>query len=212
MYRSNTKYLSLCMSLLFLLTALLIPFICIADTQPAHGASTSPKKDKGPLQGIFGGQKKDNEPTFIESDSLTLNSDTRFFVYQGHVVVKHGDVTMTAERMEGTYSEKNELQKVTAFTNVEIVKTTGVKAHAQKAIYDAPADTAVLTESPSVEQNGSILTADLITVHLKENRSEATGQVRVKLIKKTEAQQDAERTAKSAASPAPSVVPSPKVP
>jgi len=134
---------------------------------------------------LFSG-KVDNGPTLVTSNSLTLNSEERTFEYQGDVKVVHGDMTLTADTIHGTYSDKNEIQTITAQSNVHIDKTGGLKAQSEKAVYDAEKGTVEMTENPSIEQEGSILSADLITIFLNENRSVASGQVRVKLIKKSE--------------------------
>lgn len=62
----------------------------------------------------------------------------------------------------------------------------GVHATSEVADYDANTSEVVLTVNPSVEQDGSVLTADKITVLLNENKSKAEGQVRVRLVKRGE--------------------------
>lgn len=121
------------------------------------------------------------EPTNISAESLTLLNDKRTFTYQGKVIVTQGDMTLHSDFLDGSYSEKNEIEKIVARSNVEITKGIDLKAHGQRAIYNALDRTIVLTESPSVEQNGSILTADIIRIYVDENRSVAEGNVKVTL-------------------------------
>lgn len=121
------------------------------------------------------------EPTNISANSLTLLNEKRTFTYEGKVVVTQGDMTLTCDTLDGNYSDKNEIQKITARQNVEIIKGADMKAHGQRAEYDAVSRTIVLTETPSVEQNGSILSADIIRIFIDENRSTAEGNVKVTL-------------------------------
>jgi lipopolysaccharide export system protein LptA len=167
------------------LTAIKIPLTTLMITAGLFcmSAWAAPTTAKNPLA-----PTSNNEPTFIDSDTLTINNETRVFTYSGNVMVRQGDMTLTAKKIEGTYSEKNELLKINAYEDIVIQKGAGtekaVKAEAQHATYDAPSGVAILTENPTIEQNGSLLTADTITVYMNENRSEASGQVRVKLLKR----------------------------
>lgn len=151
--------------------------------------------------------KDDNAPTYIESDSLTLNTEKRVFEYIGHVVVRHGDITLVAERMEGHYSEKNEIETIAAFRNVVVTKPPALKASGQRAFYDARDATVLLSENPAIEQEGSTLNADQIKVYLNENRSEAIGQVRVRVVKKDAGDAAASPSPSPSASPSPTTSP-----
>ncbi len=124
-------------------------------------------------------------PTFIKSDSLRLDNDKRYFVYTGNVEVKHGDLTMTSNTLEGYYDQDNKIQKLVAKTGVLILKGDTIRGTCELATYEAASDLLTLTENPELTQEGSVLTGDTIKVFLKENRSEATGQVRVKMLDKT---------------------------
>lgn len=124
----------------------------------------------------------DNAPTFINSDSLTLKSAERIFEYSGKVEVKHGDLTLNSDNLLGHYDEKNQITDMIAKSNVLITKGEKIRATSQKAVYDKASDTLTLTENPQVEQEGSLLNADVIKILLKENRSIAEGSVRVKLL------------------------------
>lgn len=151
---------------------------------PLYAQETAPKPaaSSGPL---FDTQFS-KEPTYIKADSLTLKSEERYFVYTGHVEVRQGDMTLTSDIMEGTYTENNKIAALTAKKNVYIVKGENIRATGEKAVYEGKTETVKLTENPELQQEESVLTADLITIFLKENRSTAEGNVRVKLVKKEE--------------------------
>ncbi len=123
----------------------------------------------------------DKLPTSVSSNALTLKAKEKIFEYTGNVEVIHGDLTLKADTLEGTYDDKSQIQKMTAKSNVLITKGPAIKATSQKAIYDKKSDTLTLTENPQLEQNGNILSADLIRLFIKEERSVAEGTVRVKV-------------------------------
>jgi len=134
--------------------------------------------------------KKNNEfnlnmgdaPTYIKSKTLTLKANEHVFVYSGNVDVLHGDMHMTCDEVEGYYTENNQISKLVAHGNVVMVKGNDIRATCQKAVYSQVTETITLTENPELLQNGSVLSADAIVVHMKTNQSEAQGNVRVKLI------------------------------
>ena len=121
-------------------------------------------------------------PTIITSDAMTLNSKDKNFVYTGNVVLIKGDFRMTSDRLEGKYNDKQGIDELHAFDNINITKGENVKARSNKAVYDKATETMILTENPEVTQEQSILTSDIVRIFLKENRSTAEGHVRVKLI------------------------------
>ena len=143
-------------------------------------AAPSPEAKSNP----FTSPDFNKAPTFISSQALTLQTQARLFTYSGGVEVKHGDMTLTAEKLEGTYDENNKIQRLTASNNVVILKGSDIRATSNSAIYEATNEIVTLTQNPELTQNGSLLSADKITLFLKEDRSEASGQVRVKLLPK----------------------------
>ena len=138
---------------------------------------------KGPLDQKAFDDSFTKLPTNITSDTLTLRQDDRLFIYEGNVKVVQGDMTITSNTLEGTYDNDNKIQKLTAKGDVVIVKAD-ITAKGQQAFYEAGPSTVTLVENPEVTQNKSILTADKIRIFLKENRSEAEGQVRVIMVNK----------------------------
>lgn len=136
-------------------------------------------------------------PTFIKSQTLSLRSVDRVFVYSGSVEVKQGDMTLTSDELEGFYDQNNKVEKLIAKQNVVIVKGDNIRATGQKAIYESKSETLTLTENPELQQDESVLTADLIRIFLKEDRSTAEGDVRVKLVGKGKGAANDEETAKA---------------
>ncbi|MCO6430763.1 MAG: hypothetical protein J5J00_07870 [Deltaproteobacteria bacterium] len=168
-----------------LLSGFSVLALIIASAPPAMAAEEpqagSPGDSKAMLQDDFS-----DLPTFIKSDNLTLKSEERLFIYSGQVEVKQGDMILNSDTLEGRYSKDNKIEQLVAKDNVIIVKGDGIRANSQRAVYDAATETVTLTESPELQQNGSVLTADTIKIFLKDNRSTAEGAVRVKLEKEKE--------------------------
>lgn len=180
--------------------------VCAEEPTPA--AAPAPTKgsmaQKGAtdIQNLFDTKGDKNEPTYINSNSLTLKSDERFFQYTGKVEVKHGEMTLNADFLDGKYNEKNQIEELVARKNVLITKGDTMKARCERAVYNAQTNVVTLMENPELEQNGSVLAADAIKVYLDENRSVAEGQVRVKVVNvKSAVPEEKPEQKKSGASP-----------
>ena len=139
------------------------------------------EKVSSPLQGF--GDLDSSQPTYISANALTLFNAERRFTYDGGVVVEQGDMTIKGETLSGNYTEKNEIIELVVTKNVEIIKKEQLRATGGRAVYNKLNETIILTDSPTIEQNGSQLSADKITVFVQDNRSVAEGSVKVKLIK-----------------------------
>lgn len=150
-----------------------------------HAMAADGSADANPILGIEKGSN--NEPTYIKSNTLKLEAKPRVFTYEGSVEVKNGDLLIYCESLVGTYSEKNEIEQLTATRNVVIHKGEKLHGTGQRAVYSRANETVVLTENPELQQEGSVLSADKITMFLKDDRSAAEGNVRVKVVKKADA-------------------------
>ncbi len=155
--------------------------LLIATASAPSRASAAPTPKQNPLASAFGTENS-KEPIFISANSLLLRSKERLFSYSGNVVITQGDVTITCESLDGSYSETNKIEKLNAKKNVRLKKGTSMNGRSNLAEYQAATRVLVLKENPELEQNGSTLAADIIKVFLDENRSVAEGQVRVKML------------------------------
>jgi lipopolysaccharide export system protein LptA len=156
---------------------------CEAQNNESSGSSLSSLNTKGLLGDSADTKDFGKLPTNITSDTLTLNAKTRIFTYKGNVTVTQGDMTLVSKVVEGSYSEKNEIQKIVARGDVVITKAE-IKATSQLATYDAVVGIITLTENPQLQQGESVLIADRIKVYVRDNRSQAEGNVRVTFVKK----------------------------
>lgn len=163
-----------------------------AAAAPVTPPAASPTPQPSPTSTQLRDTIKDS-PTTIDADTLVLNMQSRQFEYSGNVKVHHGDMKLSSEKLQGSYSADNQIETLLAVKDVVIEKPDGTCAKSQKAEYDAKSETVMLTDNPEITQGESILSADKIKVYLNEDRSEALGQVRVRMAKKPgapESQQD----------------------
>ena len=132
---------------------------------------------------LFNAQQR-KAPTYISAERLTVDNNKRTFSYEGGVEVIQDDMILVSDSLSGNYSEKREIQRMVALGNVMVTKGETIRASGNRADYDATRGTLVLSESPELQQNGSILSADRVTIYIQQNRSEAEGNVRVKMAER----------------------------
>jgi lipopolysaccharide transport protein LptA len=126
------------------------------------------------------------EPMLITSETFQLDSKNQRFYYRNNVEVVKGDLVITADLMTGRYDKNNNLEEIVCENNVVITRGDRLRATSNKASYDIPKDRIVLTEGPELNDRGNVLTADRVTLFVKEDRSEADGHVKVKVLKSDE--------------------------
>lgn len=126
---------------------------------------------------------KDNAPIYVTSDTLELDTEQRVFVYKGNVELMRDDLYITADVMVGRYDQNNKMQTLACQDNVVVTRGEGLRGSADRALYKVAQDIVELTENPELFHHGNALTADIVRIFVKEDRSEADGNVRVKVVK-----------------------------
>ena len=129
------------------------------------------------------GSSGNNEPVLIKSDTLNLDSKERVFTYRGNVHVTKGDLIITSDILVGRYAEDQQLENILCKGNVVVTRGSEMRATSNRAFYNVKSAKIELTEEPELNRNGNVLAADKIIVFVDEDRSEAEGNVRVKVIK-----------------------------
>lgn len=168
----------------FALGLLKFSTICTAAAQEAEAAESEQDGTTKGFKGIFEGSKGDeNAPLYVKSDNLRLDAKKRIFTYEGNVEITRGDLRITCDTMIGTYDENSQLQTVLCRDNVVITQGSDMRAIANRAKYTVRTAIIELTEAPELAREGNVLSADKITIYVDEDRSEAEGSVRVKVIK-----------------------------
>ncbi|HMP49323.1 MAG TPA: LptA/OstA family protein [Oligoflexia bacterium] len=137
------------------------------------------------LKKALGGGGDSKGPVFIKSDSLMLDSKDRLFTYKGNVRVVRDDLEITTDIMIGRYGENQELESILCQSNVVITRGESMRATSNRAFYNL--------KSAKIARDGNLLAADKITIFVDEDRSEAEGNVRVKVIKADETGSGGER-------------------
>lgn len=150
-------------------------------TKPAGQKPSTGNSLKDALGGKSSGGN--DAPLFIKSDTLSLDSKGRIFTYKNNVQVQRDDLLITADTVEGRYDDSNQIKTVLASGNVVITKGDGLKATSNRAVYFVPEARIELTEAPELYRGGNALAADKVTIFVNEDRSEAEGNVRVKVLK-----------------------------
>ena len=154
-----------------------------AKSAKAQNTSASAPAGKNAMLGKDAfGTIDQKAPLLIKSKSLDLNSKERTFTYRDEVEVQKGDLVITADLVIGTYTEKNEIQKIVCQNNVVITRGETLRASSNRAVYFVDRDVIEMTEGPDLIHDGSALSADKITFYVAEDRSEAEGNVRVKVV------------------------------
>ena len=162
-----------------LYTLLLLLLVCAPDyISPRHLlAEKKPQTSENFFKADF-----NDAPTLISSNEMILHANERRVEYNTEVEVIHGDMTLRCDNLEAFYTEKNQINRIFAKKNVRITRETGAQARSEHAVYTQKNETIVLTINPEVQENGSIVSAEKITIFLKEDKSKAEGDVRVKLV------------------------------
>lgn len=172
------------MSKAFFMLHLLFAFVGSSlEFVQAEQPPQAEEKRKDFLLGSFKPDEGQNkQPIFIQSVSLRLDTKKRVFSYSGNVEVRQGDLHVTGEYMTGFYNEASEIEQIVMERSVVITKGKEMRATSERAEYDVNQATIVLSQAPELLREGNILSADKIILFLDEERSEAEGNVRVKLL------------------------------
>ncbi|MCC6953519.1 MAG: hypothetical protein IT290_05330 [Deltaproteobacteria bacterium] len=152
---------------------------------PAAEKREEKKDSKSGFQSALDGPATDGKapPVFIRSDSMNLDAKSRVFTYYDNVEVLRGDLTITSDKVIGRYDDANQIEHILCEDNVVITRGDTLKASSNRANYDVKKGVIVLTEAPELNDRGNVLNADKVTIYVNEDRSEAEGQVRVKVLK-----------------------------
>ncbi len=174
----------------FLLIFILYPFFLYAEGLNSKSNKNLKREEKKAILsgGIDSSKTKidSKNPIYIGSDSLSFDANKRFFSYIGNVEAFQGDLLITSDILTGNYNKENQLTKVIFRGNVVITRADKLRAISNKAIYYVPEKKILLTEGPELLETNNALSADKIVLFLEEQRSEAQGRVRVKLVNTSE--------------------------
>lgn len=113
-------------------------------------------------------------PIDITADRLSADSAKDTVVFEGNVVARQEDVTLTADRVTAEYSRPSRaVDRIVAEGNVRVVHA-GREAKGSKAVFFNIEQRIVLTGDAELTYEGNTLRGDAMTVYLRENRSVVT--------------------------------------
>jgi lipopolysaccharide export system protein LptA len=147
-------------------------------------AETPKETTKKEAEASKQGEKKEAAPpgpVTISANRMEVNRKLHVAVYIDNVVVKKGDLTIYARKVEFLFDDKmEEIQKVTAEGGVRIVDPEKT-ATSEKAVYLNDQDILILTGNAKVWQGENVITGSKMTLLRKEDRSivESEGKGRI---------------------------------
>ncbi len=146
-----------------------------------------------------------DQPIHIDADTADLDQKAGILTYIGNVVIDQGSIHIEAAKAV-IYSKNSEVYRVVAtggpahFQQQPELNKPLVKAQGNSLVYDISSEKLTITEHARVEQNGSVITGDVINydIHLATveagRRTENSERVKVILQpqNKKPVEQDAE--------------------
>lgn len=157
------------MGLRLLLTALFA--VLLSTGAMAQGASVA-----------FGTIAQDTSlPVEVSSDELSVDQQTGTAIFTGNVVIGQGDMRLSAQRVMVVYRTSSEgIAKLEATGGVTLVSGNDA-AEAQRADYNIDEGTIVMRGSVLMTQGASALSADTMTIRLRDGTARMSGNVRTRL-------------------------------
>ena len=143
-----------------------------------------------------GAEQKTNDSSIsIISDSLELNEAKNTIVFDGSVYADFGDSIVKCDRMEvfyikassdptGENQDARTVERVLCTGNVDITRSDGVHAKANKAELFQTKEILILSGNATASQDKNSVEGDVITLFLKEKRTvvQSSGSSRVKAV------------------------------
>jgi lipopolysaccharide export system protein LptA len=120
-------------------------------------------------------ENRARQPINIKSNELVADSKGRTATFIGKVVARQQDITIYADKLVVYYGEQGgDVDKVEAFGNVRIVQQNRIGT-AGHAVYSNMEGKISLSENPKVHQGKDVVTGQVITYFISEEKSVVTG-------------------------------------
>jgi lipopolysaccharide export system protein LptA len=117
-------------------------------------------------------------PVEITADNLSVDQNSRSAVFAGNVVIGQGEMRIAAGRVQVSYSdETGQIAGLQASGGVTFVTATEA-AEASEANYDLTSGLLIMSGNVLLTQGASALSADKMTVNLKDGTAQMEGRVR----------------------------------
>ena len=140
-----------------------------------YGASAQAQS----AQVSFGTLKQDPDlPVEVTADTLAVNQQDGTAIFNGNVRVSQGEMKLAAAEVLVVYSEQNSsIQRLEATGGVTLVSGPDA-AESERADYDITSGTIVMTNNVLLTQGTNALTADKMTVNLRDGTAQMNGRVK----------------------------------
>ncbi len=132
-----------------------------------------------------GAGKTESESIVINSNTVEMNNEEKVVTFSGNVNAKKNGFVIDCDKMLVYYrnspatletgERETRIEKIIAMGNVRINRAKGGIATGEKATYYQEEEKIVLTGSPTVKQGNDVVTGNLITIFLQEDRSVVQG-------------------------------------
>ncbi len=114
-------------------------------------------------------------PIEITAERLSADSLRNSVTFEGSVVAKQGDVTLSSNRLFAEYArESGVIEKIVAEGGVRVTQE-GREARAARAVFFNLEQRIVLSGGADLIQGANTLKGETVTIFLRENRSVVTG-------------------------------------
>ncbi|MGA1867029.1 MAG: lipopolysaccharide transport periplasmic protein LptA [bacterium] len=126
-----------------------------------------------------------DEPITITSHQVEIDNKKKVALYSGNVLVSKGELSMTAQKVEIYFGDKEgELTLIKATREVHI-NWKEYEAHADVCIYNNQTQEITLSGNPEIKQGGNWVKGESITYLLSEERVIVKGSVETIIDKKS---------------------------
>jgi lipopolysaccharide export system protein LptA len=169
----------------FVLVALALVSLCLPQQAISAEKQKKPAvaKQKAPVSTDY---MKSDSPLHIASDRMEVRQQDKTIVFQGHVVVRQDDLTITGNQLKVTAAQVDKSIKtdqsaiVDKIDRIEVngdVKITQreKQATANQAVYYHQEQKIVLMGNPVVSQGQDKVQGRLITLYIAEGKSVVEG-------------------------------------
>ena len=117
---------------------------------------------------------KDTIPIVIEADNFEYHNKEKLAIYKNNVVVRKGNFTLYADKMNVLFNEEGDIKEIEAVGNVKFRKGE-YSGSSEKALYFAEKDLIKLIGKAKVKKGNNILEGDEINYFLKEEKAIVKG-------------------------------------
>lgn len=127
----------------------------------------------------FGGLKQDTSlPIEVTSENLTVDQAEGDAVFTGNVLVKQGDMRLTAGVLRVEYTEGGQgIERLHASQGVTLVSPTDA-AEADEAVYTIDSGNVVMTGNVLLTQGSAAISGERLSVNLKDGTGTMSGGVK----------------------------------